>query len=242
MNREYHQWHSHRLHRDMELLVFGHAGAKVLVFPTRCGRFYEYEEMGLVEALRYKIDQGFLQLYCVDSIDEESFYCCWNHPADRVHRHMQYESYLLHEVLPLMWAKNAHPCVIAHGCSFGAFHALNLAFRHPQAFHKVAALSGRYDLTLSVENFRNLLDGHYDEYVYFNNPSHFVPNLSDSYVLDQLRRLDIVLAVGDQDPFLDNNRQISELLWRKEVWHALHVWQGRAHSPRYWRQMVKLYV
>lgn len=107
MNREYHQWYSHRLHRDMELLVFGHAGAKVLVFPTRCGRFYEYEEMGLVEALRHKIDQGFLQLYCVDSIDEESFYCCWNHPADRVHRHMQYESYLLHEVLPLMWAKNS---------------------------------------------------------------------------------------------------------------------------------------
>ncbi len=49
MNREYYQWYSYRLHRDMELLVFGHAGAKVLVFPTRCGRFYEYEEMGLVE-------------------------------------------------------------------------------------------------------------------------------------------------------------------------------------------------
>jgi esterase/lipase superfamily enzyme len=35
MNREYHRWYSHRLGRDMELLIFGHAGAKVLVFPTR---------------------------------------------------------------------------------------------------------------------------------------------------------------------------------------------------------------
>ena len=39
MNREYHQWWSERLRRNMELLVFGHAGAKVLVFPSRLGRF-----------------------------------------------------------------------------------------------------------------------------------------------------------------------------------------------------------
>ena len=102
MNREYHKWYSHRLGRDMELLVFGHAGAKVLVFPTRCGRFYEYEQMGLVDALRHKLDQGQIQLYCVDGIDEESFYCFWSQPWDRVHRHLRYEEYLLNEVLQLM--------------------------------------------------------------------------------------------------------------------------------------------
>ncbi len=242
MNREYHEWHSERLGRDMELLVFGHAGARVLVFPTRCGRFYEYEEMGLVHALRHKIDEGLLQLYCVDSIDEESFYCNWNHPADRVPRHVQYESYLLNEVLPLTREKNPHPCLISHGCSFGAYHAFNLAMRHPHVFSKVSALSGRYDLTLEVESFRDLLDGHYDESVYFNNPSHFVPNLADPALLEQIKRLDIVLAIGDRDPFLENNRQISESLWNKDVWHALHVWQGRCHSPKSWRKMVELYV
>jgi esterase/lipase superfamily enzyme len=35
----------------MELLIFGHAGAKVLVFPTRQGRFFDYENWGLVDAL-----------------------------------------------------------------------------------------------------------------------------------------------------------------------------------------------
>jgi len=137
MNREYHKWYSHRLGRDMELLIFGHGGAKALVFPTRCGRFHEYENMGLVEALRHKIEHGHLQLYCVDGIDEESFYCWWSRPWDRVHRHLQYETYLLDEVLPLMWTKNAHPCVISHGCSFGAFHAVNFAFRHPQVFNSI---------------------------------------------------------------------------------------------------------
>ena len=51
-----------------------------------------------------------------------------------------------------------------------------------------------------------------------------------------MRRLDIVLAVGDRDPFLDNNRQLGKALWGKGVWRALHIWQGRAHSPKHWRK------
>lgn len=242
MNREYHKWYSSHLEREMELLIFGHAGAKVLVFPTRCARFHEYEDLGMTAALSEKIDDGHLQLYCVDSIDQESLYCFWNHPPDRLQRHQQYEAYLLHEVLPLMWNKNRHPCVISHGCSFGAFHAINFAFRHPQCFSKVAAFSGRYDLTDAVESFRDLFDGHYDEQVYFNNPSHFMPNASDEALLNQWRQLDIVLAIGDADPFLENNRQFSETLWDKGIWHALHVWHGRAHSASSWRKMVSLYV
>ena len=52
MNREYHFWWSWRLNRNMELLAFGHAGAKVIVFPTREGRFYEYENLRMTEVLR----------------------------------------------------------------------------------------------------------------------------------------------------------------------------------------------
>ena len=242
MNREYHKWYSYRTCRDMELLVFGHAGAKVLVFPTRCARFHEYEDIGLIGALHDKIEQGQLQLYCVDSLDQESFYCFWSRPGDRLHRHLQYEAYLLHEVLPLMWNKNRHPSVIAHGCSFGAFHAVNFAFRYPHCFNKVAAFSGRYDLTEAVEDFRDLFDGHYDEHVYFNTPSHFLPNIRDDGLLHQLRRMDIVLTIGDADPFLGNNRQFSTTLWDKGIWHALHVWQGRAHSASAWRKMVRMYI
>ena len=42
MHRSYHQWFSSTLGRPMELLVFGHQGAPVLVFPTSKGRFFEY--------------------------------------------------------------------------------------------------------------------------------------------------------------------------------------------------------
>ncbi len=242
MNREYHRWHSPHLGRDMELLIFGHAGARVLVFPTRDGHFYEYEDRGLVATLAPKIDAGQLQLYCVDSLDSESFYCHWCHPSGRIQRHLQFEAYVLHEVMPLMHGKNPHSGIIAHGCSLGAFHAANIAFRHPERFCKLVAFSGRYDLTHAVESFGNLFEGYYDEAIYHNTPTHFLPNLDCPWRLDQLRRMDIVLVIGRDDPFRGNNHHLSHILWDKGIPHALHEWDGRAHRGRYWRQMAPLYV
>jgi len=46
MHREYQHWYSPSLGREMELLIFGHAGARVLVFPTSMGRFFEWEDRG----------------------------------------------------------------------------------------------------------------------------------------------------------------------------------------------------
>src|SRR5215211_691478 len=101
MNREYHNWHSPSLNRDMELLVFGHAGARVLVFPTSKGKFYEWEDRGMMYTLGEHLHNGWLQLYCVDSVDEESWYCGWCEPGGRAYRHVQYDNYLYNEVLPL---------------------------------------------------------------------------------------------------------------------------------------------
>lgn len=242
MNREYHRWFSSRLGRDMELLVFGHAGAKVLVFPTRDGRFYEYENLRIVDSLRHKIEAGHLQLVCLDSIDHETFYCFWNRPKDRILRHNEFEKYVLEEVLPYMHSINPHPCLIAHGCSLGAYHAANIAFRHPHLFHKLAAFSGRFDLTLEVEHFQNLLGGHYDEDVYFHTPTHYLPNLNCEKHLHHLRQMDIVLVIGKEDPFLGNNHHLSQILHQKQIRHALHEWEGRAHQGYHWRKMAPLYI
>lgn len=242
MNREYHRWYSHRLGRDMELLVYGHAGAKVLVFPTRDGRFHEYEDIGMVRSISHKIDAGHLQLYCVDSLDHESLYCFWNNPADRIRRYLQFQEYILHEVMPLMFTKNWHPCTIAHGCSLGAYHALNFAFRYPHLFSKVSAFSGRYDLTIQVESFKNLFDGYYDDNVFYNTPTHYLAGLNCPEILGQLRKLDIILTIGDQDPFFDNNHYLSRMLHDKGVRHELNVWHGRAHNGHHWRNMARLYL
>ncbi len=242
MRRDYHRWYSPRLHRDMELLIFGHAGAKVLMFPTRDGRFWEYEKLDVVASLASKVAAGQLQLYCIEGLARETFYDAWRHPAERIRRHAAFEDYLLHEVLPLMASMNSHDCTVAMGCSLGAFQAASFALRHPHLFRKLVALSGRYDLTMPIESFEDLFGGYYDDAIYFHTPTHFLPNLTSSSQLHRLRQLDIVLAVGEHDPFLDNNRHLSRLLGEKGVRHDLHVWNGRAHRAGAWRSMASLYV
>jgi esterase/lipase superfamily enzyme len=196
----------------------------------------------MVNALKHKIDQGWLQLYCIDGIYSESFYCNWAHPSGRIKRHIDYEEYILKEVLPFMHAQNDHECVISHGLSLGAFHAANIAFRHPHLFKKLAAFSGRYDLTLSVESFQDLLDGYYSDDVYFHTPSHFLPNLESEEVLANLRAMDIILVIGNEDPFLENNQHLSSILQQKGINHQLILWNARAHSGYYWRRMAPLYI
>lgn len=235
MYREYHRWYSPRLNRDMELLVFGHAGARALVFPTSRGRFFEFEDRGMVGALADQLDSGSLQLYCLDSVDDESFYCRWAHPSGRIQRHVQYEEYILNEVLPLTRQINSNPFLMALGCSFGAYHAVNIGLRHPHLFGRVLGMSGKYDMT-------SFFDGYYDETIYYHTPLHFVPRLSDANVIRHLQHLNIILAIGKTDPHIEENRRLSSELWAKGIGNALREWDGWAHDWPYWQQMVKMYI
>ncbi len=242
MNREYHKWFSPNLQKEMELLVFGQGGEPVLFFPTRTARFYDYEDWQVIEALRRKIESDDIQVFCLDSVDKESFYSKKLEPAGRILRHLQYERYILQEVLPLVKLINNYPTAIAAGCSLGAYHAANLAFKYPFLFHKMVGLSGRYDLTTSMEHFGDLFEGYRDENIYYNMPGMFIPNLSDQELIRQLKALEIIFVVGESDVFLENNRTLSNCLWSKGIWNAFHVWDGESHKAKYWRHMVQLYL
>ncbi len=141
MQRDYIKEYSPSLGRDMEVLHFGHSGRPLLVFPTSMGRFYQWEDFGVVGAISDYIESGRVQLVCVDSVDGESWYARDKHPADRVRRHLQYEAYLLGEILPRMPGGAPVTC----GASFGALHAVLLAARHPTRVGGFIALSGAYD-------------------------------------------------------------------------------------------------
>jgi esterase/lipase superfamily enzyme len=141
-----------------------------------------------------------------------------------------------------MRSKSENPFLIAHGCSIGAYHAMTLALRHPGLFGKVVALSGRYDLTRAMGPFPDLFDGYYNEDIYFYMPNHFVSRLGDEWQLQALRRTEIIIAVGDSDPFRESSEQLSRQLWEKGIWHNFALWQGEAHKAYYWRKMVRLYL
>lgn len=241
INREYHKHFSKELQRNMELLVFGHAGKAVIFFPTRMARFYDYENWGIVGALYDKIESGELQLFCVDSIDAESFYNKNLAPAERIKRHLQYEAYLLNELIPFIHKMNGGQYLMAAGCSMGAYHAMNIGLRHPTRFNKVVSMSGRYDLTEQLPYYDDLFDGFHNDDIYFNMPRQFMPNLEDPQLLNAMRRMEIILVIGREDPFLPGNTLFHEMLCQKNISHHFYVWDGNAHRPRFWRQMVKLY-
>src|SRR5271165_907309 len=101
MQRTYESWVSPSLGRTMEFLWFGWSGYPVVTFPTSMGRFYQYEASGLVAALAAKIDSGYLQLVCADSVDAESWYGGDAVPPElRGIRHEQYDAYLAQELVP----------------------------------------------------------------------------------------------------------------------------------------------
>ena len=242
MDREYIKWYSPALQKDMELLVFGYGGAAIVFFPARLGRFYDYENWRVIESLRSKIEHGYIQVFCVDSVDCQSFYNYWNHPAQKVQREVQYEQYIIKEVVPLVRSRNPTGFMIAAGCSLGAYHALNMGLRNPGVFNKLVGMSGRYDLTVQIGHYDDLLSGYWDENVYFNMPPQYVPNLNDITILDKLRKMAIVLAIGQNDVLLESNCILNSRLTEKGIKSYLHVWDEEAHRARFWRQMVNNYL
>ena len=236
MIREYHKGYSTRLGREMEVLIFGHAGLPVVVFPTSCGRFYDFEDRGMVAALAGKIDLGQLQLFCVDSVDSESWYNRDASPPQRIHRHAQYEEYILDELLPLLRQKNPDPRLLALGCSFGGYHAVNIALRHPDLFTGFVSLSGAFELA-------GFLGGYYDQQCYFHLPTHYLPNLRDPWFLDRCRRASYILATGWDDHCLGQNQTLDRILSEREIPHQLHVWDApNSHDWPTWQRMAREYL
>jgi esterase/lipase superfamily enzyme len=237
MNREYHRWGSRDLGRDMEMLVFGHDGLPAIVFPTSCGRFFEFEDRGMVQAVADKICGGRLQLFCVDSVDAESWYNTGVGADWRIARHVQYENYILHDVLPLVRAKNSRPHLVAAGCSFGGYHAMNIALRHPDLFTGALSMSGAFDL-----KGLGFLDSYYSDSCYFNLPLDYVPGLHDHQEIERLRQNTYVLATGTHDQCWNDNERLAAALRAKHIPVRLDVWgDNTGHDWPWWQRMAQVY-
>ena len=235
MNRDYRKWWSPALQRDMELLVFGDRGTPVLVFPTSMGRFYQWEDFGMVAHMAHRIEEGWLQLWCVDSVDSESFYDKGRGWEQRAARHVAYERYLVEEAVPAVRAANPVDFLITAGASFGAFHAVAFATRRPGVVRKAVGMSGAYDCA-------RWLDAKREGEAYFVNPLAFLPGLTDERYLGPLRGTEIVIATGRADPNVAESRRLAAVLQEKGVPASLHLWDGWAHDWPYWKEMVDVFL
>jgi esterase/lipase superfamily enzyme len=228
MHIEEHRWWSNHLNRDMALKIYGHWGKPFIVFPSSRGRYFDYEGMGMIDAVG------------VDSVDEESWYNFAVSPADRNARHEAYDRYIVEEVIGFI----RHHCqspqerVMANGCSMGAYHAVNFFLKHPDVFEGTIALSGLYRLDrpefqLSAAELPD---------VYFNSPVSYLAGLDDPWYLDWYRRSKIIVCVGQgpwEDEAVDDTRHLDFLFRQKSILAWIDYWGYDVNHdwPWWYKQM-----
>ncbi len=240
METEQHRWWSPSLSQDMELRVYGRRGKPVLVFPCAGGRYFEYEDFGMVEACRPFVEAGAISLVTLDSVDAQSWLHPSAHPADRARRHQDYDRYVVAEVAPFVRQRVAGPgTFLATGCSMGGYHSANFFFRHPDLFDAVVALSGVFQLRTFIGDFVN-------DDVYFNTPLAYLPGLDDPWYLDRFRRSQIVVCVGQgawEDEMLRDARELEGILRAKRVPAWVDYW-GRDvnHDWPWWRRQMPYFL
>ena len=205
----------------------------MIVFPTSMGRFFDYESRGMIDAVRSKYEGGELQAFCVDSVDSESWYNKAVHPSQRAARHVEYDQYLVHELVPFVRARNLSNDLAVTGCSFGGYHSANFTLRHPDLVTHCISMGGAFDI-------HQFIGDYYDDNCYYNCPPDFLPSLNDSWFLDRYRAIKIVLATGETDICLDENRRLSGIMSAKGIPHWLDVWgDGTGHDWPWWQEMAR---
>ncbi len=234
MRRELTSWYSPSLNRDMPIATYGHHGFALLMVPTAAADYLEYERFQLMDHLAPLVDSGKVKVFSINSINNDSWLNKQMEGAHKAIRHNQFNEYVYNEVVPFI--KNStswETPIITTGASFGALHAMNLFLKRPDLINGTIAMSGVYDLM-------EYTNGYYDEQVYYNSPSHYIPNLSDHYVLEAIRNGRIIMATGQgdyEDPAA--NRRFSDVLHSKGIPHELDLWgHDIKHDWPTWRKML----
>ena len=220
------------------VLMYGHWGRPVLVFPAQEGNRYEWEDRGMLDAVAWLVDAGRVKLYCVDSWDSGTWHDGRLPLEERARRHRGFEDRLLGHVVPLIHADcGGFQEIVTTGVSFGAYHAANLALRRAELFPLALCLSGVYDLSVIGWGERG------DEF-YFQNPADYVAGLGGDH-LDWLRsRVSLLLVVGqgaweDSTGALESTRRFAGLLGSKGIRHELDVWgYDVPHDWPSWRAQI----
>jgi esterase/lipase superfamily enzyme len=228
-------WYSHRVGREMHVRWFGRGGARLLAFPTSMGDHNEWPNRRMPDVLWEHIARGWITLFCLDHNHDASWYDKGIPPRERARRHLLYDGYLREELLPFTANVAGNGFLIAAGASFGAYHAMSFGLRNPALVNRIIGMSGMYDIS-------GMADHAPDDLVYQCNPHAFIPNEWEAHRLDAIRRQDIIMAIGDGDPMVHENREFSGILWRKGIGNALRVWNGFAHDWPWWERMIVKYV
>ncbi len=240
MNIETHSWMSLNLGREMTMKVYGSWGKPVLVFPCAGGTFHEFEDFGMVEAIKPFIEHGKIRVFTVASIDGESWLNQGSPAGERAQRHTLYERYIYGEVVPFIrqQTKSRAGMTLA-GCSLGAFHSVNFALKFPDLFDSTIALSGIYRLS-------HLIGDYMDDNVYFNSPLDYLPSLEDPKYLEPLRRNRLAICCGQgawENESLADSRALKGIFEAKQIPAWVDIWGYDVHHDwPWWKKQMPYFL
>ncbi len=241
MHTIYRTFYSEKLGREMPFKTYGHAGKPMVVFPSSGGRFFEYEDFGMVEACRPFIEDGLIRLYTLDSVDNDSWLNRMASPLDRARYHNAYDAYVVNELIPSIryqepWSEG----IISTGCSMGGYHAANFFFRHPDVFDSTIALSGIYDLRMFVGDQIS----HFD--VYINSPVDYLKFLTDPWYLERYKAGRIILCTGQgawEEEAVRDTRLLESILREKGIPAMVDYWGYDVnHDWAWWRLQIPYFL
>ncbi|MCA1803076.1 MAG: hypothetical protein LC662_11505 [Rhodothermaceae bacterium] len=212
------KWGSPSLGKQMQVNIYGTGGTPVLAFPDYNGKASDYSSLGFLDQINEQLTNEYNRFYCVSTVDKDVFNTRTNNPDGRLGLYIQYENYIMDEVIPFIKDHSGNDFLIVTGVGMGAYHALNFAFKHPETVNKVLAACGRY-------NIKPFFNDYFSELLYYNNPVEYFPNLNDQDIIDRIKRLDIRIITNNKDPYRSEAEMISDALNDKWIHHSLDLWE-----------------
>jgi esterase/lipase superfamily enzyme len=228
------RWYSDRLQREISLARWGGVGMPVLLFSTAGGDAEEVERHHLVRACDDLLAAGRVKIYSCDGVAGQAMVARTDGAHHRMWLLNQFHECLRNEVVPAIYADcgGVELPIIAAGASIGAFNALAMLCRYPDAFSHAICMSGSYDL-------QSLYDGGFSDDLYFSSPLHFLPDLQ-GHQLDLLRHRFVVLASGEGDwEDIGQSWRVANVLGAKGIPNRVDSW-GPAFEhdwPTWWRML-----
>lgn len=228
------------LDRGLTVIRYGHYGRPVVAFPSEAGRAWDFEANGMVDAVGDLVAAGRVKLFCVDSLDADTWSDASLPIEERARRHGLYTRWLTDTLVPAVHADTTPGAeLVTTGCSLGAYHAVQLALQRADLAPVAIGLSGNYDVT----TWRSW--GERGDAAYFANPADYVPHLNGEH-LDWLRsRLSILLVVGqgawETHPTgaLPSTRVMAQLLQEKGLRCELDLWgTDVSHDWVWWQRQL----
>ncbi len=217
------------------MLVFGHEGFPVVLFPTSLGRYFECKDWGVINSVSRLIDSGKIKIYCPDAVNSSGWLNYSALPEDRVKTHLAYEGLVIFDVIEFAKHETGIEKVCLAGFDLGAYYAVNTALKHPELAAGIISVSGILDI-------KQYIWGFYNDDCYFNNPPDYLPNLSDEWYLEKFRNMKIFFAAGKEDSYLGQSKKLSSILYSKQVNNRLDVIPGAGHDWDFWRNIFPEYL